>query len=182
MQGATSGVAETANRLATEIESRIPTMPTQYHAMARQAVDSLRNIAKSWQSPSGGAEEPVFAPQPPEPPPDPVMSARAQLAQQMTANLKQNGGAPANRYKEDRELVKRYQAQEGLTIDGLYGVGTGLTVVKYGIVPARPYYFSKDSAKTLRDKAEWKRVMQEMAGADPARSDQWLAAANVDSL
>jgi len=183
-----SGVATTADHAANVIEGRIPSMPVEYHARARQAVTALRQMASSLrvaqqQQPAPVVPPPVYVPpSPPPPPPDPVLSSRAALAERMTMHLKQNGGAPANRYKEDQGLVRQYQSQEGLTADGKYGVGTGLSVVKYGIVPARPYYFSSNTTKTRNDKAEWTRIMNEMAASDPARASEWRAAANVASL
>lgn len=184
VQAATSGVPATAERLANEIEAQIPSMPSTYQGTARQAVDAIRDMAASWQAPAPSGEVPPPPPPPTysAPEPDPVISARARLADEMTTMLKQNGGAPNNRYKEDRALVEQYQYQEGLTADGMYGVGTGLSVVKYGIVPARPYYFSSNTSKTAADKEEWKRVMLQMASSDPARAAEWRYAANVASL
>ncbi len=109
-------------------------------------------------------------------------TAEKTLAIAVTNMLNQNGGAPDNRYKEDRNMVKAYQAQEGLTPDGLYGVGTGLSVVGYNIIPAKPYYFSKTYSKMLASKARWKDEMLRMARIDPARALQWQAASDVRSL
>ncbi len=91
-------------------------------------------------------------------------------------------GLPGARNKEDKAQVTAYQRQEGLTADGLYGVGTGLSLIKYGLIPSKPFYFSKDPKKTAEAKARWLKTITDMAASDPARSAQWLAVADVRYL
>lgn len=186
MQAATSTSPAVLEAAAANIESRLSQMPPDAQILARQAIQALRNQAQGLRNPPPvTVPTPIIQPAPPVPAVPPQVSAQAQLAQRLADQLRFAGnGPPPLRYQpgEPRQLVKEYQIQEGLTSDGMYGVGTGLTMTKYGVVPARPYYFSRDTAKTARDKAEWKRVMNAMAAQDPARRAQWIAAANVDSL
>lgn len=191
VEAATSGIPESAENAASTIEQRIPSMPIEFQQRARDAANALRSQAANWRA-VRSQQPPVYSPpvvvQPPAPaprPPDPVLSAAAQLAQQMTTMLKNlDPGYPSqpNRNAEDKALVSLFQRQEGLTADGLYGVSSALQVPKYGIVPARPTHFSATPSKTATAKSQFKARMSEMASADPARASQWLAAAKIDNL
>ncbi len=187
---------------ALEAQAGQPGVPTDARSLMLQGAAALRSAALSWEQelaaarsipvsiPTGAVPEPYFPiPTSPEelPPLEDVArvvkhTAEKTLAIALTHMLNQNGGAPDNRYKEDRNMVKAYQAQQGLTPDGLYGVGTGLSIVGYNIIPAKPYYFSKTYSKMLASKARWKDEMLRMAQLDPARALQWQAASDVRSL
>lgn len=105
-------------------------------------------------------------------------------AMAMVQNLLAVGGSPAGRYKENRTLVKTYQAQEKLTADGLYGVQTGLTLIKYDIIPPKPFYFSKDPVKTAAAKKLWTTTITAQANkeTDAARKALWMAVSDVSRL
>ncbi len=81
------------------------------------------------------------------------------------------------RYKEDRAKVKAFQALMGLKDDGLYGAKTALAAASVGVIPVKPFYWSKTSAKA--DQSSYRKRLTEYAAADPARSGQWLEAAQV---
>ena len=83
---------------------------------------------------------------------------------------------------EDKELVKSFQRATGATADGLYGPGTGGKVAALGVVPSRPFYFSRYADKARRDKIAWTESMKGFAAADPARGAAWLAAGEVARL
>lgn len=83
----------------------------------------------------------------------------------------------SSRYKEDKNLVKAFQQQEGLVADGLYGPKSGLALSYYGIVPPRPFYWSSKTMKA--DKADYTSKMLEHAKLDPARAADWTAASKV---
>ena len=196
---------------ALEAQAGQPGVPTDARSLMLQGAAALRSAALAWEAelaaakaipvgtpktwepylpPGYQVEEPKFqVPTMPEelPPLEDVAkvvkhTAEKTLAIAVTNMLNQNGGAPNNRYKEDRNMVKAFQAQQGLTPDGLYGVGTGLSVVGYNIIPAKPYYFSKTYSKMLASKARWKDEMLRMARIDPARALQWQAASDVRAL
>ncbi len=78
-------------------------------------------------------------------------------------------------WKEDRALVKKFQAQEGLTVDGLYGPQTAKASAKYDLVPTRPYYWPKSTATAA--KGEWRTYALAQAMRDPSRSEEWKGVA-----
>lgn len=95
------------------------------------------------------------------------------LAQQMTTMLIGVGGL-AGRNHEDKDLVKRFQAQEKLTADGNYGPGTATRVLqRYGIVPVVPFYWSKNNWKT--QKKAFIAFVNSYATGDPERKPQYDA-------
>jgi hypothetical protein len=83
-------------------------------------------------------------------------------------------------YTEDKAKVKAFQTTEGLTTDGLYGPGTARVLgERYGIVPAKPYYWSKTASKVPAQKVEYKAAMLALAAKDPSRAEEWSDAANI---
>ena len=100
---------------------------------------------------------------------------RLAVAQTMAMNLRNT-----SRYHEDQSLVREFQQQEAPAagaVDGLYGQKTGLALIKYGIVPPRPRYWSSKTMKT--DKANWTARMVRESQSDPARAADWLASSKV---
>lgn len=96
------------------------------------------------------------------------------LAHRMVLNLLQS-----DRGAEDRELVRRFQAEHrGLKATGLYGPGTALVLAQeYGIVPPRPFFWP--SGDRVRVKRRYRETLALMARKDPQRADEWTAAAMV---
>lgn len=156
---------------------------------------ALRNTAQGLEALSKTAPPgaPVIAPSPavPNPPivvppvivPSPVPlpagvpitpaeQARRTLAQQLAVNLRNTSV-----YNEDRGLVKRFQLQEALKQDGLYGPRTAEALIRYGIVPPRPRYWAKKTVSA--EKTAWRALMNAQATRDPARAADWHAAAKV---
>ncbi len=78
---------------------------------------------------------------------------------------------------EDRSLVKAFQQQEGLKPSGFYGPGTGKAFIKYAIVPVKPYFWPKSGQAA--SKANYRQNLLFQAKQDPARADEWIAAAMV---
>ncbi len=102
-------------------------------------------------------------------------ASKIDVAQRMAANL-----AAKKPWAEDQKLVKQFQAQEGLGTDGLYGPGTATRLgQQYGIIPPKPYYWSKVAANVPKQKADYRAAMTALSVQDPVRAAQWLAAGNV---
>jgi hypothetical protein len=81
-------------------------------------------------------------------------------------------------YHEDRALVKRWQLAEGVKApDGMYGPNAAKLAMKYGLVPVKPFYWSKTSA--AQQKQQWKALMNSRAKKDPSRAAEWQAAGRV---
>lgn len=78
---------------------------------------------------------------------------------------------------EDRELVEQFQALTGAKETGLYTAGTALKFVQFGLVPPKPFYWSKKGAS--RSKRQYRDILLAKAAQDPARHDEWAAAALV---
>jgi murein L,D-transpeptidase YcbB/YkuD len=94
------------------------------------------------------------------------------VAQSAAMNLRNT-----SRYHEDKNLVKAFQAQEGLKTDGLYGPKSALAIADYGIVPPRPRYWTSKTMKA--DKAEYAKALLVYAQNDPSRAADWTAASKV---
>lgn len=106
---------------------------------------------------------------------DPIKYAAA-----IKANNALTGKGPWKESTADKELVKTFQRNEGLTADGLWGADSGIRMgTNYGIVPVKPFYWPKDTKKVPAKKAEWRAAMLALAAKDPMRSAEWTAAANV---
>lgn len=97
---------------------------------------------------------------------------RLAVAQGMAMNLRNT-----SRYQEDKQLVKAFQAQEKLVVDGLYGPKSALALARHGIVPPRPRYWTTKTMKT--DKVDYAAAMLRFALVDPARAADWTAASKV---
>jgi len=96
------------------------------------------------------------------------------------ANNALTGKGPWKESTADKEAVKAFQRNEGLTADGLWGADSGIHMgTNYGIVPVKPFYWPKDTKKVPAKKAEWRAAMMALAAKDPMRSAEWTAAANV---
>ena len=89
---------------------------------------------------------------------------------------------PVRRNKEDRSLVKRFQRRAGLADDGMYGVKSGLAVAELGIVPARPFYFSRNKTRNRKLKRAWTEAMNRYADRDEPRAREWRSAGEVSRL
>ena len=99
---------------------------------------------------------------------------RLAVAQAAAMNLRNT-----SRYQEDKALIKSFQSQEGLVVDGLYGPKSALAMARYGVVPPRPRYWS---AKTMQaDKANYTKAMVAFAATDPSRAADWTAASKVQN-
>lgn len=69
---------------------------------------------------------------------DGVDARKREIAHDLNAHLKL-----AKRYKEDRDLVRLFQAAEGLPETGKYGPVEALRIADYGFCPALPVYWPK---------------------------------------
>ena len=112
-----------------------------------------------------------------------VVDPKTQLAGELRAHLGLGPlTGPVFRGTEDKALVTAFQRTTGATADGLYGPNTGLKVAELGIVPSRPFYFSKNASRALASKTAWTDYMEDRAASDPARAAEWLAAGEVARL
>ena len=94
----------------------------------------------------------------------------------------------ARKGSEDKALVARFQAQEGITNaaginDGLYGRSTGVVLAdKYDIVPPKPLYWGTKAGgwnSVVADKTAWRNTMMGHARTDAPRAEEWARAAAV---
>lgn len=106
---------------------------------------------------------------------DPIKYAAA-----LKANQALKGKGPWKESTADKNLVKAFQSQEGLTADGLWGADSAIHMgTNYGIVPVKPFYWPKDTSKVAGKKAEYRAAMMAAAAKDPMRASEWTAAASV---
>jgi hypothetical protein len=96
------------------------------------------------------------------------------LAAKVALNL--HSTAPG---RENRDLLKQFQKQEGLLVDGYYGPKSAIAFIKYGIVPETPRSWPKQDAATA--KAAYAALLRAQASADPTRAEEWNRAANAAS-
>lgn len=119
--------------------------------------------------------EPIEPIEPPEPSASPI-DPRAELATDTFNMLTESREAnPARPRVLDKELLKLFQAQEGLKPSGFYGMGSGLGFLKYGFVPVKPWDWSR--AGKTKEQRRWRNEMLTMARQDPQRAEEWQAAA-----
>lgn len=106
----------------------------------------------------------------PEARPKPPDTGRAMAARAATAILKSRPG------QEDREVIRRFQAQEGLKDTGFYGPSTALRMAQaYGIVPPPVRYWGKGGVR--RRRARYAEALRSLAARDSVRAEEWLQAA-----
>jgi hypothetical protein len=95
---------------------------------------------------------PLPVPSTPQPQPMPPERTKAQiLAEALATSLNdliaRTGSVAKARYKEDKPLVTRFQSQEGITADGLYGPRSAERLARYvGDVPP-PFYWRKGAGQ-----------------------------------
>lgn len=99
---------------------------------------------------------------------------RRELARQLTADLVRRGRLRA-KYREDRALVKRYQAAEGLSSDGLYGPAAAARIIDRGLVPVAPFYWPRDARAASVARALLDRVVSSKETGDAPRAAEWRA-------
>lgn len=183
-QGAAALRKEAQAWREAQITKEPPTMDPPVLNPGGPLIQSPAPKAPAPASPKPEAPIIVPTPAPPAAPPKKEKTAadrewerRRDLALALATHL-----MPYTRYKERKDMVKAYQMQEGLSPDGEYGVNTGLSMLKYNVVPAKPYYFSGDKAKTRAAKQQWTAELTRKAQEDPARRALWLQQAEVANL
>lgn len=160
---------------------------------ARQEAErAKREEAERKRQEAAKAAPPPPAPAPPPPPPEPppeyrqpapsppppltkpevIADPRKALAARVARHL-----YSVTKGAEDRDLVAALQTQEGLKPSGFYGPGTGLSFIKYNIVPPKPFYWPKRD--TGKSKANYRSNLLFQATKDPQRAEEWQAAAIV---
>lgn len=78
---------------------------------------------------------------------------------------------------EDRELVAEYQRGEGLNATGNYGAATAISLVAFGFVPPRPFFWPRKDRDRVR--ARYRLTLLEQSKRDPQRADEWERAAEI---
>lgn len=76
---------------------------------------------------------------------------------------------------EDKALVTEFQELTGAKPTGLYTAGTAVMFIQFGLVPPMPFYWAKKGV--ARSKLNYRNVLLAKAASDPARHDEWAAAA-----
>jgi hypothetical protein len=99
---------------------------------------------------------------------------RLQVAQAMAVDLRNT-----SRYKENQSLVRRFQEQEGLVVDGKYGPKSALALASLGIIPPRPRYWTRKTVQA--DKKAYAAEMLSRAATDLPRQADWTAASKVQN-
>ena len=95
---------------------------------------------------------PLPVPATPQAQPAPPEKSKAQilatsLATSLNDLLERFGSVPKARYKEDKASVQRFQTQEGLQSDGLYGPTTAQHVARYASDVPPPFYWKKGAGQ-----------------------------------
>ena len=135
---------------------------------------------------TAAAAVPVAPAAPPAPPPvtpaaPPANASGKATAAALNVKLKTAKKGTASEPKTD---VAAFQIAERLPrTDGSYGSETALAIAdRYGIVPAKPFYWGKkggDYSTLVADKNQYKAHLLNLATSDPARADEWRSAAAV---
>lgn len=84
--------------------------------------------------------------------------------------------------KENQNLVREFEVQEGITPSGKYGVNVGLALIRYNICPTKPpFYWGRvgDYASIAREKQQYKSALLAKAMNDNSRTSEWRNAANA---
>ena len=109
----------------------------------------------------------------PKPPPakpptssGPVTDARQLLAAELVRAFAK-GQAP-------KDVIKRFQLQEGLTADGIYGPKTAAALIKYGYVPPTPVSWPKQGTEAA--KTAYIALLAAKSNDDPVRAEEWRKA------
>jgi hypothetical protein len=95
---------------------------------------------------------PVPVPATPQPQPVPVEKSKAQILAEALATglndlIARYGSVPKARYKEDTAMVRRFQTQEGVTADGLYGPTSAEHVARYVSDVPPPFHWKKGAGQ-----------------------------------
>jgi peptidoglycan hydrolase-like protein with peptidoglycan-binding domain len=98
------------------------------------------------------------------------VSADQSLAAQLALHL--HTSIPGS---EDRDLVEQFQRALGLNPTGAYGPGTARALMRYGLLPPKPFYWP--SQQSQREKANYRQALLREAARDPVRAREWTAAA-----
>lgn len=126
------------------------------------------NAAQSPTFPSNpvGPIGPVIPPTPSSSPP-PQVSLAVQVASHLQSLITQAGSVEKAKGRENKQLIANFQAQEGLTADGLYGPNTRAALAKYINNPPLPMYFPKGSssaAQIVSEQGNTSNPFQTLAG------------------
>ena len=154
-------------------------------ATPAQAVQAAQTaVAQTVATPSSAGvprPEPI-APMPAVAPSVPDTSGKmlaAEMAKQLSNSKVKKGTAT-----EPRAVVQAFQTQERLSQnDGSYGFETAMALAdRYGIVPPKPLYWGKKGGPAnlpAQQKQTYSAHLTVLASQDPARADEWRAAAKV---
>jgi hypothetical protein len=155
-----SEAAEAAARAVEVAKEAILTQnPAAAQAAAALAVDSLRTATVELEKLRQNGGNAI--PEPSAPPP--VESRAAELAAMVRENIKSAGC-----WKEDRNLVREYQAAEGGTAttrgraglaDGMYGPTTALAMMSHLPKVPQPCYWPSDAKRKADAQRQWKELI-----------------------
>jgi hypothetical protein len=167
----TPGVVAQAQTAAAPMLAGLPP------AVQQQVGDALgaaaATAAQAQQTATGGSSTP--ATHVPATNPAAVTDPKVSAAEGLTNHLKSSG-----RYREDKERVKAFQRMVGIAADGQYGVSCAIAIGQLGVIPAKPFYYSRNPATTRTMKNRWSAFCSDKVLSDPARADQWRAISNVE--
>lgn len=163
----TPGVVAQAQQASTAATAALPAQVAQ---QIQDAVAAAAATAAQAQQAGAGAAVPPVAATPVSA--DPRVGAAESLANHLRAT---------GRYREDKDRVKAFQVMMGLEpADGQYGVSTAIAIGQLGVIPAKPFYYSRNPSTTSRMKAQWRGFCLDKQTSDPAHSAQWEALSKVE--
>lgn len=148
-------------------------------AQIRAALDAAATLKKIEdelkKASTGTVPKPPATPQPGTPPPEKSKTSLAAtaLAQHLNDLSARKGGPAKAKFNEDRNLVKKYQAADGIAADGLYGPGTALKLAQHVPQVPVPLYWPKDNK--AQNLSKYRDSLNAIAKAAEASGDRGRA-------
>lgn len=160
--------ADSLDRAAFITEQAIAAEAAGKKAAAAAAAAAAATASQGAASQSAESQEPIVLPEMVVTPKSPRREAADTLVRHLSETRKPN---------ENQEIVKRYQALAGRSVDGKYGPGDAKSLAEDASgrhVPPAPRYWPK--ATYRQAKQEYDAWLTSKKYSDAARSDEWSAA------
>jgi hypothetical protein len=154
------------NNTADQLEAKAKQIRVMLDAAHTMNTINTEIQSPGWPQPSGSAPPaqtipvtitatppaPLPVPSAPQPQAPPVEKSKSQILSEAVATslndlISRYGSVPKARYKEDTALVKRFQTQEGLTADGLYGPTSAEHIARYVSDVPPPFHWKKGAGQ-----------------------------------
>ncbi|MFZ5894675.1 MAG: hypothetical protein ACOY0T_26670 [Myxococcota bacterium] len=154
------------NNTADQLEAKAKQIRVMLDAAHTMNTINTEIQSPGWPQPSGSAPPaqtipvtitatppaPLPVPSAPQPQAPPVEKSKSQILAEAVATslndlISRYGSVPKARYKEDTALVKRFQTQESLTADGLYGPTSAEHIARYVSDVPPPFHWKKGAGQ-----------------------------------